>query len=183
LSHEKQREITYTVERKVGRHDLRTGGDYVRLLPVVNGSSATLSAASQGIDSLLAGVPLGLTTSEFILPPLNIRKYPFWAQDTMHISDRLQILFGLRWELTPAPYANNRGFIPPSFFIGNWSGTGASSPIVFGSANPQGSRWPTRYNQLLRATGSRTNSKHPAWFYGQEQVFSMIRIWPLSSQT
>jgi hypothetical protein len=191
LSHEKQREITYTAERKVGRHDLRAGGDYVRLLPVINASTATLSVASQGIESLLAGVPLGITTSEFLGPTFNVQKYPFWAQDTMHVSDRLQILLGLRWELTPAPYATNRGFIPPSFFIGNWYGTGSSAPIVFGSANPQGSRWPTRYNQVAPRAGFAYHFKTPGVvlragagiFYDTDLASLVSNVNPLNSWT
>jgi outer membrane receptor protein involved in Fe transport len=118
----RERQFTgnYGISGQVGRHQLRAGFNYSKL--IVSNSAfddSVLSIVSTGIDALLAGVPLGLTYSYGGFTDTTIQKYFVFAQDTLRVSDRLHLLLGLRWDVTPSSSGNHSIYAPAgSFNIG-----------------------------------------------------------------
>jgi hypothetical protein len=154
-THQKQWEGVYTLSKQWSRHESRFGGDYIQLIPETpNGAPAgIISAVSVGIEQLQAAVPLGITTSSGtpVIPREHISIGSVFAQDTFHINNRLTVLYGLRWELTPP---TNRS-VSESLLtgIGTWVGPGASVNSIDSEARLGKSTWPINYTQLAPRFG------------------------------
>ncbi len=156
-----QWEGAYNIAKNAGRHDFRAGGDYVRLMPNDGVFNGTLSVVSPGISALLAGDPLGVTISSFPLYGPIIQKTSLFAQDTFRVSERLNVLLGLRWELTN-PF-NTYYRYPSSYFpyVGYWNGLGTDPRELGGVYLLGGSRWPMRYRQFEPRIGLGYHLKAP----------------------
>ncbi len=160
-TYQNQWEGAYTFAKQRGAHDFRAGADYIRLLPRTtfgNGFSTT-SIVSGGVEDLLAGAPLGATVS-YGKPTIasgQIQIGSLFAQDNFHANDRLNILYGLRWEITPAA---NTIFGTGLETIGAGSGLGIFQQIgAFYSLNQ--SNWPMHYAQLAPRFGMAYRFKTP----------------------
>ena len=155
-SQQREQSAVYHFAKQSGMHDLRTGAEYTSIIPSL-ASVAALSVTSPGVQALLQGIPLGLTDSIFFGPQAKSQKWSFFAQDTLHLSSRLSLLAGLRWEFTPSNFA--AGGVGEAdnifFYVGYWKGVGSSptevnSPL---SSVYQGSNWPMRYGQFAPRLG------------------------------
>ena len=153
-TYQNQWEGTYTFSKQWGRHDFRFGGDYVQLLPsTLVGGGGTTSAVSGGVESLLAGAPLGLTISfgKPIIYHERISISSAFVQDTFHVNDRLSIMYGLRWEVTPPTNtAVSETFLTS---IATWTGPGAPANGSGLGAGLNRSAWPMSYRQLAPRFG------------------------------
>ena len=154
---------TYTLSKQRGRHETRFGGDYVRLLPTTLGSQVgSTSAVSAGIAPLLAGVPLGLAYTSgrpFIFnEPISIGSA--FLQDTFHVNERLSILYGSRWEVTPP--TNRRPSETYLSSIGNWAGPNTLPNEGNLYAKLGRSTWPMSYTQLAPRVGVAYRLHRPA---------------------
>jgi hypothetical protein len=159
-SDQRQKTGAYSITRQAGKQELRAGADYTVLTPSYAQTSA-LAITSPGINALLAGIPLGLTNSIFEGPNLETKRWSFFAQDTFHLSDRLSVLAGVRWEFTPSAGGFGHGF-NDFFYVGYWHGVG-SDPV---KVNPNlsgynGSNWPMRYGQFAPRLGIAYHLKSP----------------------
>jgi hypothetical protein len=161
LSTQHQWEGAYNIAKNVGRHDFRAGGEYVRLAPSNGVFNGTLSVVSQGIGALLAGDPLGVTISSFPSDGALIQKSSFFGQDTFRASERLNVLLGLRWELTN-PFDTFYNY-PSSYFpyVGYWNGLGTQPREVGNVFLSSGFRWPMRYGQFAPRIGLAYHLKAP----------------------
>lgn len=142
-----QWELRETYSRVSGRHDLRAGIDYVRLSPNRDvGTYAVLGAASS-LEDLLQEKPLAVTVSSPAQSGGAIHSISLFAQDAFRVRDRLSLLYGMSWFLTPPTSA--RLEIPT--IAGLWTGSewlGSHSGAINGSG-----RWPMRYFQLSPRLG------------------------------
>ncbi len=134
----RQFETLYTLSSKRGKQDFRFGGEYQNFdsrssedghfaySPNVLTSyySSVASVVSPGIDALLAGVPLGLTSSDGAYPYFNPQKFSIFAEDSLRVTERFSVLLGLRWDVT-FPLNNSYGLVPASFNVGYWRGPGS----------------------------------------------------------
>ena len=167
----------YASSWQTGRHTVRFGGDYLRLGSSysVNSYSATgypsgtaydtgyystASIVSPGIKALLDGVPLGLTSSAGAVPDTTSQRYSSFLQDTFRVTDRLNLLVGLRWDATPSTLSAVFGYAPGSFAVSYWHGVG-SSPVAISNSLPSPSTWPTSYAQLAPRVGLAYHLKSP----------------------
>ena len=127
----------YRISKHAGKHDLRAGFDYgtVALQAAYGAQVSSLSIVSPGIEALLAGVPLGLTSSSDAFPQTTIRRYSAFAQDTMRLTDRLSLLLGLRWDVTPPNAPASGPFGAGDFNVGYWKGIGTQPDEVTGFVN------------------------------------------------
>ncbi len=81
------------------------------------------------------------------------RSSPFLDRITFRVSERLNLLYGLRWEVTPPFNTYSNDSLPYFPYVGSWNGVGIA-PLQLGSISlPDGSRWPMRYTQFAPRIG------------------------------
>ncbi len=153
-TYQNQWEGAYTFSKQWGRHELRFGGDYIRLVPYtqIGNFLGTTSAVSAGVAPLIAAAPLGVTVS-YGKPTIDSGQIPIgsaFAQDTFHPNDKLSILVGLRWEITP-PSSTGSG--TNLFSIGTWIGPGSPASKIGSFAGLSKYTWPMSYTQLAPRFG------------------------------
>ncbi len=153
-TYQNQWEGAYTFTRQRGAHDLRVGADYVRLLPRTEFGNFlwTSSVASPSVGALLGEEPLGITVS-YGKPTIDVGQIiigSLFAQDTYKLSDRLSVLYGVRWEVTPP---TNTPSGTGLFAVGSWNGPGTPFQPVEGFAALNQSSLPMHYNQIAPRLG------------------------------
>jgi len=163
-TYQNQWEGVYTVSRRWAGHDLKLGADYVRLAhsTSANPDTGAISAVSTSVESLLAGMPLGITASsgKSSIYSEEISIGSVFAQDTFHVSDRLSIIYGLRWELTPPTNSTLSESYITSF--GTWAGPGTAANLSGLYAGLGKSRWSMNYRQLAPRFGIAYRMHAPA---------------------
>lgn len=148
-TYQNQWEGSYVYTLQDRGHDFRAGADYIRLLPRTEFAANlwTSSILSTGVETLLAGDPLGVTIS-YGKPNIvsgQIVIGSVFAQDTFKLSERLNLLYGIRWEITPPSHTQSSTGL---FAAGAWSDrTLTFQPAAaFGALNE--SDWPMRFDQI-----------------------------------
>jgi hypothetical protein len=120
-----------------GRHDLKVGGEYLRLLDDTRNCNTCggLIVAQRGpvpaniqalfpdafnadtwnlaaISPLVSRYTVGISDSSAFLTPIHMWKYGAWAQDDWRVSPRLTLNLGLRYDLIWNAFAQNVTFQP-----------------------------------------------------------------------
>lgn len=151
-TYQDQWEGTYGLAIHRGKHEFHLGADYIRLVPRTTLGSGlwTTSVAADGVQQLLSGNPLGITIS-YGKPTFVGGQIPIgsiFAQDTVKVSDRLTLLYGVRWELTPnRNLSDQTGF----FAVGSWNGLAFQPVGALYGLNL--SNWPMNYRQFAPRLG------------------------------
>jgi hypothetical protein len=88
-----------------GRHQIKLGLDYRRLLPVYGPVSYVQAYTFDGVAGVLAGSAANVLTAASSRSNRNSRatNISAFGQDTWSVGDRLTLTYGARWELNPAP--------------------------------------------------------------------------------
>jgi hypothetical protein len=160
---ERQFAGSYNASTRLGRNAIRAGFTYTKLQMNNNNDESTLSVVSPGISSLLSGVPLGLTSSAGTFYGTTTQRCSVFVQDNISVTDRLHLLVGFRWDVTPTSFSPGGGvYAPASFFdVGYWRGLG-SSPVFFPNGiSANDSSWPTRYTQFSPRLGLAYHFRRP----------------------
>lgn len=137
-----QWEFRDTVSTEVRRHQLRFGLACSRLQPSRGYPLTSILGEASSLQSLLQGNPLTLTISQLPQYGSRVQTGSLFAQDTFRVNETLNLVYGIRWELTPPIGAQTE--IPT--VSGLWSGSGwvtAHTGNINGTAP-----WPLRYGQL-----------------------------------
>ncbi|HLJ44823.1 MAG TPA: TonB-dependent receptor [Bryobacteraceae bacterium] len=142
-----QWEVRETFSHQRGRHQFHAGFDYLRLTPSRDFPLGSVLGAAPNLDYLLSGQPLAVTYSQAPQSAGNIHMASLFAQDTFHVSDRLNLVLGVRWELTPPGDAQTQ--IPT--VSGLWNGTDWQTTHS-GDINGAGP-WPMRFFQFAPRVG------------------------------
>jgi hypothetical protein len=99
-----------------GRHALRFGVDYRRMVPIRRDATGTLSVIADDISTVMDNRNLWLGQSPAVNASTEVSELSLWVQDTWQVSRRLTLTSGLRWEFNPAPVPadNKTYFLDPS---------------------------------------------------------------------
>ena len=173
--HEHQVDATYTVSHRFGRHDLRAGFEFAQLESLNPGNSpfvstsggyeflsyASLSVVAPDINALLAGTPLGLTSSTGDYPRIAGRRYSSFFEDTFRINDHFNLLLGGRWDVLPPSVVSSYVGAPASFNSGFWNGAGSLPGTISNFDSYQQSLWLKTYKLVAPRFGFAYHLKSP----------------------
>jgi hypothetical protein len=104
-----QYNVTDSLAKVYGNHQLKFGMDYRRLTPLVAApqyqsvytfQSGTAPAFN---DPWVKGIPQTYQTNANPEKSALYQNFGFYAQDTWKITQRLTLTYGLRWDINPAP--------------------------------------------------------------------------------
>ncbi len=150
----------YGIAKQGARHELRAGFAYevLDLEGPSPASGSSISIVSPGIEALLAGNPLGVTSSSAAIPATTLQRCSAFAQDTVRITDRFHMLLGVRWDVTEP----ESEWTSPAYFVASyWNGVGSMPVPVWDPFPYNGSSWPSHYGQVSPRLGLAYHFKSP----------------------
>lgn len=151
--------LANTLSFAAGRHDVRAGLDYQRMTPERDRAIESLVQLYDSFERLMQGATPTYTFAQTGGGRSLIETMSFFAQDTWHVTPRLNLTYGVRWEFTPAPsYRNTTGPEPPGVVTLPTPG-GSVSNFASGGTPV----WKTRYSQFAPRLGA-------AWRLGNATV-------------
>jgi hypothetical protein len=92
-----------TLAVNAGAHQFRFGIDYQRLSPEREQPITGVVGVYRSLADLLQGVSPSTSSLYAAAGTSVIETFSAFGQDTWHLSPRLNLTYGVRWELTPAP--------------------------------------------------------------------------------
>jgi len=133
-----------------GRHQLKFGADYralfLRMLPAQNSLLYLISSVQEFVSGASEGQSLLFNTGTNLPSRLLSQSLSLYGQDNFHLTPRLTLTYGLRWELAPAPSA--RG----GTTLASWSNT--DNPAMVTLAPPGTAPWRTRFGNFAPRFGA-----------------------------
>jgi hypothetical protein len=130
----------------VRSHQLRFGGDYRAIFLDANPPLQFLAYSANSVQDFVSTGTASLSASTFAPARILAQSLSLFAQDTWKISPRLNLTYGVRWELAPAPSA--RG----TTNLASW--TNINNPAEIALAPSGTPLWDTTYGNFAPRIGA-----------------------------
>jgi len=193
---QRQINVTDDLSRNIGKHEMKFGVDYRRIISKTGLYSYMSQAVFLSLSNVLAdAMPLAYVISRNNNMQLAFPNVSIFAQDTWKATRTLTMTYGLRWEYNAAPSSPN-GTLPFTVNQANDFATMTVAPQGTPLWHPQkddfaprlGIAWQARRTLVLRAGGgvfydlgySNVANGAGTWPYGQQRILSNTSF-PLSS--
>ncbi|MEX2262719.1 MAG: carboxypeptidase regulatory-like domain-containing protein [Bryobacteraceae bacterium] len=141
-----------TVSWNLGRHHVRFGLDYQRMTPRREEAINGVIGGWTDLNGLLGGDPAVVQYAVAGRGSSLIETFSAFAQDTWHAGPRLNVTYGTRWEVTPAP-----SFSGSSLGLGGVVSSGpvlAPLPAAERLAGNESPAWQSRWTQFAPRIGA-----------------------------
>jgi Carboxypeptidase regulatory-like domain/TonB-dependent Receptor Plug Domain len=89
----------------LGKHQLKIGGDYRAIFATNDIADHNVYLTTETIQDFLTSGAAGLSSATFAPARLLAQSVSGYGQDDWRVHSRLSLVFGFRWELSPAPSA------------------------------------------------------------------------------
>ncbi|HXJ38282.1 MAG TPA: TonB-dependent receptor [Bryobacteraceae bacterium] len=143
-----QWETRETYSNTKGRHELRTGADYIGLQPSRGQGTYAVLGVESSLQNLIENQPLAVTVSSTPESGGTVHQVSLFAQDTFRLNEKLSLLYGIRWDLTPPVVTAGQTPAVSGLWTGTeWKGTTYAADI--NGAAP----WPMRWGQVAPRIG------------------------------
>ena len=141
----KQANFTDDVMFTLGKHQLKMGGDYRAIFLNERPPQFNPEYFSNDFQTFITTGSVSLSTATSVPSQFLAQSLSLYSQDTWKVSQRLNLSYGLRWELSPAPAA--RG----TTSLAAWENTNNPSAISLAPAGT--SLWNTTYGNFAPRLG------------------------------
>jgi hypothetical protein len=141
---QRQFQFVDTLSIIAGRHQLKFGADYRRLLPRFDSRSIQVSYVFGTPASRASGVPTSISVQAFAPNTgFYVENLSLFGQDTWRVNNRLTVTYGLRWEYNP-PLGGER--LP-------YAAQGLENPLTATLAPAGTKQWKTEYDNFAPRFG------------------------------
>jgi outer membrane receptor protein involved in Fe transport len=149
-NHQGQWNLVETLGVNRTKHQWRFGADYERLTPSRENAAQSVTGTWNSLSDVLAGRPAVVASTHAEAVSGIVETLSLFAQDTWRISPRLNLTYGLRWELTPPPAVRE-----PAAALAATPLPGTAGPnLPFLPVAPTTQApWHTRYTQVAPRAG------------------------------
>jgi hypothetical protein len=137
---QRQFQLLQSASLNEGRHALRFGFDYRRIVPIRRDATGTLSVIADNIAAVTNSSSLWTGSAAALSESTVVTEWALWAQDTWQVSPRLMLTPGLRWEFSPPPVTGS-----PVYFF---------DPVNDDVTQEQQPLWPSSYRNFAPRLGA-----------------------------